>query len=70
MTIMDMFKINWTEKTKKKTTTSITGFGYQIKSWIDDYEKNYPANSFGTKVIASVDNTVTVSISRHNSIFK
>ena len=67
--MIDKFKINWTESSRLRTTTSITGYGYQLEPWKEDYLKRFPKKEYMTKLIASVENadgTLTISVSRSN----
>ena len=64
---IDKFKINWTEVNKKETVTSVTGYSYQLDSWMDKYLKQYPLKTFNTKILTKLNNddkTITISVSR------
>jgi hypothetical protein len=67
MTLIDKFKINWTERSRGRLITSVTGYSYQLKTWKNDYIKKYSAKNYYTKVLAEVpnpDGTITMTISR------
>ena len=70
MTLIDRFKINWTERVKGSVVTSITGYSYQLKSWKENYISKYSVSKYDTKVLAEIpnsDGTVTMTISRKES---
>jgi hypothetical protein len=64
---IDKFKINWTEINKREIVTSVTGYSYQLDSWLDKYLKQYPLKAFNTKILTKLindDKTITISVSR------
>jgi|7_EtaG_2_1085326.scaffolds.fasta_scaffold01900_9 hypothetical protein len=64
---IDKFKINWTETNKREIVTSVTGYSYQLDSWMDKYLKQYPLKAFNTKILTKLindDKTITISVSR------
>lgn len=69
MTLVDKFKINWTERSKESVITSVTGYSYQLKSWKEDYLSKYNKMNYDTKILAEISNsdgTITMTISRRN----
>jgi hypothetical protein len=68
----DSFRINWTERSKDRIVTSVTGYSYQVASWKSDYFSEYSPKSYNTRVLTTVDDKrgmVTMTVSR-NSLYK
>ena len=64
---IDSFKVNWTEKTRGKVITSVTGYSYQVESWKADYFKKFNPKIYETRVITTVDDRngmITMTVSR------
>ena len=64
---IDSFKINWTEKSRNRIVTSVTGYSYQVNSWKSDYFREYRPKVYNTKVLTTVDDErgmITMTVSR------